>query len=171
MLVCQAARGRRLVGRLQRGAACPKRRRGSVTAHSPRRLGRRLSRLPPQPASQGEHPAPSTAREAVALRLCCGAQVCRGLSRGIHPPPPRHTKVALLHLWTIVKNASGYNACVGTVFNCPGAYDGTKAYTTGDVVEVKVCMCACAHIALTVFTFTFTYVLVCARACACACAD
>ena len=79
--------------------------------------------------------------------------------------------MALLHLWTIVKNASGYNACVGTVFNCPGAYDGTKAYTTGDVVEVKVCMCACAHIALTVFTFTFTYVLVCARACACACAD
>ena len=62
------------------------------------------------------------------------------------PPPARHTKVALLHLWTIVKNASGYNACVGTVFNCPGAYDGTKAYTTGDVVEVKVCMCACAHL-------------------------
>ena len=82
----------------------------------------------------------------MALRLCCGAQVCRGLSRGIHPPPPRHTKVALLHLWTIVKNASGYNACVGTVFNCPGAYDGTKAYTTGDVVEVKVCMCARAHL-------------------------
>ena len=48
-----------------------------------------------------------------------------------------NSNVALLHLWTIVKNASGYNACVGTVFNCPGAYDGTKAYTTGDVVEVK----------------------------------
>ena len=79
----------------------------------------------------------------MALRLCCGAQVRRSLSRGIHPPPARHTKVALLHLWTIVKNASGYNACVGTVFNCPGAYDGTKAYTTGDVVEVKVCVRTC----------------------------
>ena len=81
-----------------------------------------------------------------------------------HPPrPPRHTQVALLHLWTIVKNASGYNACVGTVFNCPGAYDGTKAYTTGDVVEVKVCMCArvtFAFIFTFVFTFTFTRVLV-----------
>lgn len=47
------------------------------------------------------------------------------------------SNVALLHLWTLVKNASGYNACVGTVFNCPGAYDGTKAYTTSDVVEIQ----------------------------------
>ena len=52
--------------------------------------------------------------------------------------------MALLHLWTLVKNASGYNACVGTVFNCPGAYDGTQAYTTSDVVEIQVYMCACA---------------------------
>ena len=104
----------------------------------------------------------------MALRLCCGAQVCRSLSRGIHPPPARHTKVALLHLWTIVKNASGYNACVGTVFNCPGAYDGTKAYTTGDVVEVKVCMCA-VHICMTVFTFTFTCACLCTCVCVCVC--
>jgi len=46
------------------------------------------------------------------------------------------SNVALLHLWTLVKNASGYNACVGTVFNCPGAYDGTRGYTTSDVVEI-----------------------------------
>merc|ERR1719469_1007388 len=47
------------------------------------------------------------------------------------------SNVALLHLWTLVKNASGYNACVGTVFNCPGAYDGTRGYTTSDVVEIQ----------------------------------
>ena len=53
-------------------------------------------------------------------------------------------QVALLHLWTLVKNASGYNACVGTVFNCPGAYDGTRGYTTSDVVEIQVrSMCVC----------------------------
>ena len=47
------------------------------------------------------------------------------------------SNVALLHHWTLVKNASGYNACVGTVFNCPGAYDGTSEYTTSDVVEIQ----------------------------------
>ena len=65
--------------------------------------------------------------------------------------PTHPTQVALLHLWTLVKNASGYNACVGTVFNCPGAYDGTKAYTTSDVVEIQVCMCACVHVCMCYF--------------------
>jgi hypothetical protein len=81
--------------------------------------------------------------------------------------PTHPTQVALLHLWTLVKNASGYNACVGTVFNCPGAYDGTKAYTTSDVVEIQVCMCACVHVCM-----CCVHVHVCACACVrvmCAC--
>jgi hypothetical protein len=79
--------------------------------------------------------------------------------------PTHPTQVALLHLWTLVKNASGYNACVGTVFNCPGAYDGTKAYTTSDVVEIQVCMCACVHVCM-----YCVQVHVCACACVhCAC--
>jgi hypothetical protein len=79
--------------------------------------------------------------------------------------PTHPTQVALLHLWTLVKNASGYNACVGTVFNCPGAYDGTKAYTTSDVVEIQVCMCACVHVCM-----YCVHVHVCACACVhCAC--
>ena len=43
----------------------------------------------PSPAARASHPAPSTAceAEAVVLRLCCGARVCRSLSRGIHPGP------------------------------------------------------------------------------------
>ena len=74
--------------------------------------------------------------------------------------PTHPTQVALLHLWTLVKNASGYNACVGTVFNCPGAYDGTKAYTTSDVVEIQVCMYACVHVLCA---------CACVRVCMCAC--
>ena len=66
------------------------------------------------------------------------------------------SSVALLHLWALTKTASGHNACVGTVFNCPGAYDGTCGYTTSDVVEIQAryavnaCMlhvaCACVHV-------------------------
>ena len=73
--------------------------------------------------------------------------------------------MALLHLWTLVKNASGYNACVGTVFNCPGAYDGTQAYTTSDVVEIQVCMCACVHVCVCACAYLHVHVNICMCMC------
>lgn len=47
------------------------------------------------------------------------------------------SNVALLHDWRLVKTAAGYKQCVGTVFNCPGEYDGTPDYQTADVVQMQ----------------------------------
>ena len=45
--------------------------------------------------------------------------------------------VALLHDWTTVRTKAGFVAVVGTVYNCPGAYDGAGEYHTSTVVDCR----------------------------------
>ena len=41
--------------------------------------------------------------------------------------------VALLHDWTSFKTPGGFIALRGTVYNCPGAFDGGRFGRVGDV--------------------------------------
>lgn len=44
------------------------------------------------------------------------------------------SSVALLHEWRPERTAAGFVGCSGTVFNCPGAYDGARGHATASVV-------------------------------------
>lgn len=45
--------------------------------------------------------------------------------------------VALLHNWTTERTRAGFVAVVGTVYNCPGAFDGSENYHTSTVVDCR----------------------------------
>lgn len=45
--------------------------------------------------------------------------------------------VALLHDWKTVRTKAGFVAVVGTVYNCPGSYDGAGDYHTSTVVDCR----------------------------------
>jgi hypothetical protein len=45
--------------------------------------------------------------------------------------------VALLNEWNSIKSTAGTVHVVGTVFNCPGAYDGAEAHQTANVVDCR----------------------------------
>ena len=43
----------------------------------------------------------------------------------------------LLHKWTTERTPAGFVAVIGTVYNCPGAYDGAEGYHTSTVVDCR----------------------------------
>ena len=45
--------------------------------------------------------------------------------------------IALLNDWSPERNATGSFSVVGTVFNCPGAYDGNDNHRTATVVDCR----------------------------------
>lgn len=45
--------------------------------------------------------------------------------------------VALLHNWSTERTCAGFVAVVGTVYNCPGSYDGAEGYKTSTVVDCR----------------------------------
>ena len=45
--------------------------------------------------------------------------------------------VALLHDWRTERTPAGFVAVLGTVYNCPGAYDGASDYHTSTVVDCR----------------------------------